>query len=689
MKSLSLLLGSSSLALASQLRIETRTALNSRAANIHIEADAHVARETVFTYGPCDAKTQEDAHHAVARSTKLEAGKPHRLVWIMPKDLQSDDCISAWSESGDLLGRSAPQKYSVPMNSSSGIDAYGPWFDGVALLEKSDDYNVDVEAAKAKEVAIVGAGMAGLTTYFILNEAGLTNLTILEGSGRLGGRVRTEYLSGGPEDYSYAEMGPMRIPYQARFGDRTYNISDQALFFQLVEEVNKKNKELGNEDAIIKLIPFLQTSPNGLAYYGGNKMDNGLPPTQADVAADPSLGPIAPEIPESAQALAAQVGESLPGSEFLELMATNFWQAHAAFLKDQGPAGLPGDQWSEFAFLVNYLNASVFDANAVTGGYDYRNTLDLLYYTMLFGAGGSFKTIDGGMNLLPNAFHSLVDGVTKFEAKVERIQWDEETSRLKLHWRSNYTEPKLDSQSFDYAILSPAIPAVQRMRLPGVPFAMRNAINSMTYASACKVALEYRTRFWEKFANPIYGSCSTSTDIPGIGSVCYPSANINGSGPASILASYEIGRPYGAEWTGIPEEQHVQYVIDAMAEIHGDVAREQFTGKWRRKCWSLDEFSSGGWASPAVGSHETYLPSFFETHSHMIFVGEHTSYTHAWIASAIESGVRGSVQLLLELGLVDEAKEVVSKWMARWINVVSNGVEHYRLHKNVQLTRKQ
>ena len=77
----------------------------------------------------------------------------------------------------------------------------------------------------------------------------------------------------------------------------------------------------------------------------------------------------------------------------------------------------------------------------------------------------------------------------------------------------------------------------------------------------------------------------------------------------------------------------------------------------------------------------------------MIFVGEHTSYTHAWIASAVESGVRGSVQLLLgkpfperlkvsiesmadvlyhtELGLVDEAKEVVDTWMARWISVVS------------------
>ena len=73
----------------------------------------------------------------------------------------------------------------------------------------------------------------------------------------------------------------------------------------------------------------------------------------------------------------------------------------------------------------------------------------------------------------------------------------------------------------------------------------------------------------------------------------------------------------------------------------------------------------------------------------MIFVGEHTSYTHAWIASALESGIRGSVQLLLglfnlhlnsyllisnamvELGLVDEAKAATEKWMARWIDVVS------------------
>lgn len=64
----------------------------------------------------------------------------------------------------------------------------------------------------------------------------------------------------------------------------------------------------------------------------------------------------------------------------------------------------------------------------------------------------------------------------------------------------------------------------------------------------------------------------------------------------------------------------------------------------------------------------------------MIFVGEHTSYTHAWIASALESGVRGSVQLMLELGLVDEAKATVEKWMARWIEVVSKVLPQKKCH---------
>ena len=50
-------------------------------------------------------------------------------------------------------------------------------------------------------------------------------------------------------------------------------------------------------------------------------------------------------------------------------------------------------------------------------------------------------------------------------------------------------------------------------------------------------------------------------------------------------------------------------------------------------------------------------------------VGEHTSVNHAWIFSALESATRGVVQLLLEDGLVDEAKEVSPIGMANslWV----------------------
>lgn len=251
------------------------------------------------------------------------------------------------------------------------------------------------------------------------------------------------------------------------------------------------------------------------------------------------------------------------------------------------------------------------------------------------------------MNRMPLAFHPLVEEAVQFGSKVERIRYDNETDRLTLQWRGNYTDLTFESADFDYAVISAPFSVVRRMRLPPLPYAVTNAIKTMKYASACKVALEYRTRFWEKFDRPIYGSCSSSTDIPGIGSICYPSYNINGTGPASVLASYAESNPYNVDWHGVPEEQHVQYVIDAMVEMHGHVAQEEYTGKYTRKCWALDELAGGGWAAPTAGGHETYLPDFFKVHSNLIFVGEHTSYTHAWISSALESGLRGAVQLLL------------------------------------------
>ncbi len=217
------------------------------------------------------------------------------------------------------------------------------------------------------------------------------------------------------------------------------------------------------------------------------------------------------------------------------------------------------------------------------------------------------------MNGLPNAFEHIVGDDVQFDSKVERIKYDEDTDRLTLSWRGNYTDTNLESADFDYAVISAPFTMVRRMRLPLLSFGITNAIRSLSYINACKVALEYRSRFWEKFDRPIYGSCSTASDIPGIGTICYPSYNINGTGPASILASYE----FNMDWAGLPEAQHVQYVIDAMIEIHGDVAEREYTGKYSRQCWAVDELIGGAWAAPSAGGHATYLPEYFKVHNNV------------------------------------------------------------------------
>lgn len=212
------------------VHLETRTELNSRAENIHVSYDRVVEGIIDFTYGSCLDKKQTDSHHVVARHTP--SGASHRLVWVIPEDTFAGGCISAWDDTGSLVGRSETQQLAsqrsrkrgleefqkrsamkkrdggggspaIPMNSDNGIDVWGPWFDGVELLQSKNHSYVDVEEAKSKHIAIVGAGMSGLMTFLSLRQAGFKNLEIIEAGERLGGRVHTTYLSGGPFDYSY------------------------------------------------------------------------------------------------------------------------------------------------------------------------------------------------------------------------------------------------------------------------------------------------------------------------------------------------------------------------------------------------------------------------------------------------------------------------------------------------------
>lgn len=298
------LLCSAAFAVNLPVNLHVKRAIDSGLANIHVAYDEPVRAEVAYTYGHCQAKTPGEAHHLVGRANDCNHD---RLLWKVPEDAPTGQCLSAWDSKQSLIGRSAPimiapngrttrrrlrkrqEDFSITMDNTSGIDAEGPWFDGVALLQNKEISAVNAQEAKAKEIAIVGAGMAGLMTWLALNQSGMTNVSIIEAGQRLGGRVHTAYF-GDPSDRQYQEMGPMRFPLSITSSEtnETLQIQDHRIVFDLADEVNRLNGN--NSNFTVNFIKWYQNSPNGLYYVNGSRFPNGSVPTLAQVRANsPSL----------------------------------------------------------------------------------------------------------------------------------------------------------------------------------------------------------------------------------------------------------------------------------------------------------------------------------------------------------------------------------------------------------------
>ncbi|KAF9893165.1 hypothetical protein FE257_012578 [Aspergillus nanangensis] len=635
--------------------------------NIHVEfLNDSFQGELQLVYGSCDIVSSSQGHHEIGSIFIKRNSYPERLVWVTPSDTPHLHCLHAFS--GPLLvGRSAPVSVAAPVLRRESIadvaDAMGPWFDGVAYMKAKEPGKRVVAKVKKSSVAIIGGGMSGLLTSLLLESVGMHNWHIIESSERVGGRIRTKYLNDSrPDQYQYQEMGPMRFPVSITYPEKneTLEIQDHKMVFQLADTLNKMNKD--RPDLQVNFIEFIQNSPNVPASSGGNRL-NGRIPTAAQVKANPALVYTAP----SSNATSVEEAEEAYGEfskssdiEQMKKVADNLFQAHKAAVE----GGL--FDWSEAAYLRYALgyNANITDyvAGSDNTGPIWGDIYDGVYFSA-----SKWRTIDKGLESLPRAFWPHVAGKTTLGRKVVGLTYNEDSEKIAVNWREDPFQLEPESKEYDYAVVATPFSKVRLWDMPRYSSLLSRAISTMNYDQSCKVALLYESRFWEHQENPIFGGCG-SVDVAGVGSVCYPSFNMNGTGPGVILASYISGTP-ARSTAALSTEDHVAMVQRAMVEVHGSVAAEQFTGVFDRQCWEVDEHQAGAWASPMVGQQELYLPAYYQTEFKTIFVGEHTSYTHAWIFSALDSAVRGTTQLLLDLGLVDEAKMIVKEWMGRWIRV--------------------
>lgn len=635
--------------------------------NIHVGFNDEAFEGDVrVVYGDCDMAEESHRHHEVGTTYITRDAHPDRFVWVVPDGTVQNGCLHAYSNSR-LIGRSEPISVNKPKikreDMSQISDATGPWFDGVAYLAEKNNTSAFVAVAKSKKIGIVGGGISGLFTGMLLDSVGIKDWHIHESSHRVGGRIRTKYLADStPEQYQYQEMGPMRFPVSVKYPDtnETLDILDHKMVFQLADTLNAMN---GNDSKLaVNFIPWIQSSPNVPANSNGFRLPNGRIPSAAQIRANstyrnPSLPFSDPDAAELAEHAIEELMDATP--ERIRAASQNIYKAH----KEAIASG--HFHWSEAAYLRYVLNMTSDMVDAVAGASD-NYPMWHLYDTVYFSA-SEWRTIDKGLDSLPRAMLPHVQDRLTLGRKVDGLAYNNETGKVSIQWRRDQLAMKPESEEYDYAVVSAPFSKVRTWSLPQYSSLLGRAIRTLNYQQSCKVALHYKTRFWEKMNPPILGGCG-SVDIYGVGSVCYPAYQINSTGPGVLLASYSSGTS-ARSLAALSEEDHVARTQRAMVEVHGDIAAEQWTGAYDRQCWETDEHQAGAWASPFIGQQDLYLPAYYKTEAKTIFIGEHTSYTHAWIYSALDSAVRGTTQLLLDMGLVDEAKEIVNTWMGRWIKL--------------------
>ena len=634
--------------------------------NIHVEFLSQFEGHLQFVYGGCDIQDPAQSHHEIGNTFVKREAHPQRFVWTTPSDAPNSNCLHAFSGSR-RVGRSAPVEVSSSIKKRENIaevaDVMGPWFDGVAYMKSKSNDKAFVTQAKNNSVAIIGGGISGLMTSLLLESVGIRNWHIYESSERIGGRIRTKYLNNTrPDEYQYQEMGAMRFPVSITYADtnETLEIQDHRMVFQLAEVLNKMNAN--QADLQVNFIPWTEKGPNLPADSGGNRLPNGRIPSAVHVTANKSLvyTPASSHEPAIINAESAYENfTNLHNKESFRKFATNMYKAH----KQAVEHGML--DWSEAGYLryAKGYNSSVVDR--VAGSFNYDGW-QAVYYDV-YHASTELRTIDKGVESLPRAFTPHIEGKITLNRTVEGLIYNKTTDKIAIAWREDPLQMIPESVEYDHAVVTAPFTKVRLWDLPRFSPVLSRAISTLNYDPACKIALHYKTRFWEHLEAPIFGGCG-SVDVPGIGDICYPSYNINGTGPGVVLASYIFYSP-ARSVAALSDEEHVALAQRTMVEVHGNIAAEQFTGHYERQCWEADRHQVGAWADPVVGQQEEYLPAYYQTEFKTIFVGEHTSYTHAWVFSALDSTVRGTAQLLLDLGLVDEAKEIVETWMGRWIRL--------------------
>jgi monoamine oxidase len=234
------------------------------------------------------------------------------------------------------------------------------------------------------------------------------------------------------------------------------------------------------------------------------------------------------------------------------------------------------------------------------------------------------------MGRVGEAFGRELGSIIRYNAKVVEIQQD--AHGVTAHYEDMSKPGARLSARADWCLCTIPLPILAQIPLNVGP-ELAAAIAAVPYASAVKVGLQFKRRFWEE-DDHIYGGISY-TDLP-ITNIGYPSTGYHSSGKGVLLGAYIWSRD-AMEFTAMEPEERVRKAVEYGSQIHPQYRQEFDNGvavAWHRAPFTMGCF--GMWTPETRTKHYDNL---CRIDGRVALAGEHASFIGGWQEGAVTSAL--------------------------------------------------
>lgn len=449
-------------------------------------------------------------------------------------------------------------------------------------------------------VAIIGAGVAGLTAAYRLFQAGVP-CEIFEGSERTGGRILTKYDFN--KDGMFCELGGELVD------------TNHEDLIALASELGVGIQKLKAGDKGFDLYFF------GGKHYSDEQLIPLFQPFAKKLAADlEGIYDTQKNVTEKAakfdrMSLAAYLTETGKGVEkwVVDMLGVAYTIEYGRELDEQSSLN-----------LIGYLKPDT------SKGFK------------LFGDSDESKRIEGGSASLPNALVKALDDKVKIRKGYRLAKIRQTVPNITLDFA---TDGGTKSVRFSRVICT--LPFTMLRLVDGVktlPLSREKhaAIAQFGYGNNAKVMYGFTERWWRNptVKLPASSNGSVYTDLP---LQCTWETSRSQVGKSGILTNFLGGAAAKQLMTGRSAK-----FCDQMNHVFPGIA-DKFDGNRAIMNWSKYKFTHGSYSCPLVGQYTTLLKSASESEldGRLIFAGEHTSGDGAgFMNGAVQSGNRAANEII-------------------------------------------